>query len=345
MRRLFLVSATVVAASAFIALAQQPPATGPYKVVKTSKVGGDGGSDYVYADVAGRRLYIPRSGPSARITVFNLDTLEPAGEVAKASARGVAVDPKSNHGFASSKPVVMFDTKTLATLKSIEVQGNPDGIMFDPFNQRVWVFSHTAPNATVIDAKDGSVVGTMDLGGAPEQAVTDEKGHIWVDLEDKDSIAAVDATTMKVTARYDLGGKGGGPAGLGLDAKNHILFATCHAPATMVILNADNGKVITALPIGVGTDGGGFNPNTMEAFSSNGDGTLSVIKENSPADFVVEQNVRTMARARTMTVDMKTNRVLLISAEYTVPPPPPPGGRAGRGQMIPDTFTILAVGK
>src|SRR5271156_5777327 len=144
-------------------------AQGPYKVIKTVKVGGAGGFDYVYADSAGRRLYIPRTGnPGGRITVFNLDTLEASGEIAETNARGAAVDPKSNHGFVTSKPVTMFDSKTLAVIKKIDVEGGPDGILFDSFNQRVYILSHSQPNATVIDSKDGSVVGTIDLGGAPE---------------------------------------------------------------------------------------------------------------------------------------------------------------------------------
>jgi DNA-binding beta-propeller fold protein YncE len=355
MRRFCLIFAGGIAMVAFIGLAQQAPTAGPYKVLKTAKVGGDGGFDYVYADDAGRRLYVPRTGPTPRIAVFNLDTLDPVGEISKASARGAAVDPKSNHGFGSSKPVVMWDTKTLATIKTIDVQGNPDGILFDPFNQRVWVLSHSQPNATVIDAKDGSIVGTLDLGGAPEQAVTDGKGHLYVDLEDKDKIAAVDARTLKVTAQYDLAGKGGGPGGLAFDVKNHILFATCHDPATMMVLNSDDGKILATLPIGSGTDGATFNPKTMEAFSSNGDGTLSVIKENSPNSFVVEQNLQTMPRAKTLTLDGKTDHVLLITAEYGPPPAPPAdapkdaqkkgGGRGGRAPMLPDSFSILVVGK
>ena len=330
-----------IAASALAALAQQTPGAGPYKVVKTVKVGGAGGFDYVYADVDGRRLYIPRPGATgARITVFDLDSLASVGEIPNANARGVAVDPKSHHGFATSKPVVMWDTKTLAIIKTIDVEGGPDGILFDPFNSRVWVFSHRAPNATVIDAKDGSTAGTVDLGGAPEQAVSDGKGHVWVDIEDKDNIAAVDAKTLKVMAHYDLAGKGGGPGGLALDEKHHILFAACHEPATMVILNAEDGKIITTLPIGQGVDGAGFNPHTMEAFSSQGDGTLTVIKENSPTSFEVEQNVKTRPGARTMTVDTKTNQVFSITGELT---PPPPGQR--RGQMLPDSFSIVVVGK
>jgi DNA-binding beta-propeller fold protein YncE len=322
-------------------------AEGPYKVLKTVKVGGAGGFDYVYADSAGRRLYIPRTGnPGARITVFNLDTLEPVGEVKDANARGAAVDPKSNHGFVTSKPVVMFDAKTLEVVKKIEVEGGPDGILFDPFNQRTYIWSHSAPNATVIDAKDGAVLGTIDLDGAPEQAVTDGKGHIYVDIEDKDNVAVIDARTMKVTGHYDLAGKGGQCAGLAMDVKNEILFVACRKPAMMVIMTAKDGKIIDALPLGAGTDGAVFNPKTMEAFSSKGDGTLTVVKENSPTSFVVEQTVTTPVRAKTLTLDAKTNQIVLITAEYTPPPAtPPPGGRAGRGQMVPDTFSIVVVGK
>ena len=132
----------------------------------------------------------------------------------------------------------------------------------------------------------------------------------------------VDANTLKVTAHYDLAGKGGGPGGLGLDAKNHILFAMCHEPQTCVVLNADNGKILTTLPIGRGTDGGGFNPATMEAFSSQGDGTLTIIKEKSPTEFEVEQNVTTKARAKTCTLDTKNNQIIVIATE------PMPGANA-----------------
>jgi DNA-binding beta-propeller fold protein YncE len=324
-------------------------ADGPYSVIKTAKVGGAGGFDYVYADSAGRRLYIPRTGnPGARITVFDLDTLESKGEIPQTSARGAAVDPKSNHGFVTSKPVVMFDTKTLEVVKKIDVEGGPDGILFDPFNERTYIWSHSAPNATVINAKDGSVAGTIDLGGAPEQAVTDGKGHIYVDLEDKDKVAVIDAKTMKVTNTYELGGKGGQCAGLAMDVKNQILFVACRKPAAMVMLSAKDGKILDALPLGAGTDGAVFNPKTMEAFSSQGDGTLTVIKENSPTSFVVEQTVTTPVRAKTLTLDTKTDHILLITAEYTPPPATPPDGakgRGGRGQMIPDTFSIVVVGK
>ena len=326
-----------------LGMAQAP---GPYKVLKTIKAGGEGGFDYVYADTATRRLYIPRLGPGGRITVFDLDTLKPAGEIANASAHGVAVDEKFHHGFGSSNPVVMWDTKTMATVKTIPVQGGPDGITVDPFTDRIYVFSHRAPNATVIDAKDGSVVWMIaDLGGAPEQAVSDGKGRLYVDLEDKGSIAVVDAKTMKVQTTYDLAGKGNGCAGLAIDVKNNILFATCRDPQTMVILSATDGKIIDTLPIGAGTDGAVFNPKTMEAFSSQGDGSLTIVKEKNPSSFAVEQTLHTMPHAKTLTLDKKTNRLLLIAADFTAPPAPAPGQRSGRGQVIPETFSILVVGK
>src|SRR5437016_9206173 len=299
-------------------LAQPPPAASvasaakPYKIAKTTQALGSGGIDYVFADNDGRRLYVPRGD---QVLVFDLGTLKSAGVITNARARGVAVDPKSHHGFCSSSPVVMWDTKTLATIKTIDVQGRPDAILFEPATERIYVLSHRAPNATVIDAKDGAVVGTIDLGGAPEQGASDGQGHLYVDIEDKDNVAVVDVKTLKVTAHYDLGGKGGGPAGLGLDVKNHLLFAMCHNPQTCVVLDADDGKIIATLPIGRGTDNGGFNPATMEAFSSQGDGTLTIVKETSPTTFEVEQTVQTKPRAKTCTLNTKNDRIVLICVE------------------------------
>jgi len=331
---------------AIVSIALAFAQSGPYKVLKVAKVGGAGGFDYVNADEAGRKLYVARSGQGARINVFSLDTLEPLGEIAGVSAHGAVVSAKSGHGFASSKPVTMFDSKTFAIIKSIDVDGGPDGMLYDSFNDRVYVLSHRAPNATVLNASDGSIVGTIDLGGAPEQAASDGQGRIYVDIEDKANIAVVDAKTLSVTGHYDLQGKGGVCAGLALDVKNNILFATCRNPQNMVILSAADGKILDALPIGQGTDGAGFNPNTMEAFSSQSDGTLTIVKENSPTSFAVEQNLETMRSAKTMTLDGKTDHILLIAAEFGQPAAPPqPGGRGGRGQMIPDSFSIVVVGK
>jgi DNA-binding beta-propeller fold protein YncE len=334
-------------ALASISLALSAPAAQPYKIVKFTQTMGTGGIDYVYADNDGGRLYVPRG---SEVLVFDLVTLKSAGTIPNARARGVAVDPKSRHGFCSSSPVVMWDSKTLETIKTVEVQGRPDGIMFEPLTERIYVLSHSQPNATVIDAKDGSVVGTIDLGGAPEQAASDGQGHLYVCIEDKDNIAVVDVKTLKVTAHYDIAGKGGGPAGLGFDTKNHILFAMCHDPQTCVVLNADDGKILATVLIGRGTDGGGFNPNTMEAFSSQGDGTLTIIKETSPTSFEVEQTVQTKSRAKTCTLDTKRNLIIVITTEPTPSAggAQPDGGRKGGkrgGDGGPGMLDILVVGR
>jgi DNA-binding beta-propeller fold protein YncE len=326
--------------------APQPAlADGPYKVSKVVKVGGEGTFDTAFADVDARRLYIPRKNPG-RITVFNLDTLEPVGEIPDAAANGVVVDPKSGHGFASSKPVTMFDAKTSKTIKTIDVQGGPDAILFDPFTESVFIFSHTAPNATVINAVDGSVLGTIDLGGEPEQAATDRNGKIYVDVRDKNDIAVIDAKTRTVTARYSVAPDGGRCSGLAMDVKNRILFSGCRMPQKMVILNADNGKILDALPIGSTVDSAIFNPQTNEAWSAQIDGTLTVIKESSPTSFAIEQTLQTKESAKQMVWDSKTNRILLFAADFMPPTGPPRAGVAGYGgKMVADSFSILVVTK
>ena len=334
--------------------AQQPS---PYKVLKIQLVGGDGGFDYVTADSDGRNLYVARSGPAGHIGVFNLDTLAQVGDIPGVSAHGGAVDTATGHGFATSKPVTMFDAKSFAILKKIEVDGNPDGDLNDAYNHRFYVLSHTAPNITVLDDKDGAILGTIDIGGAPEQAATDGHGKIYVDIVDKAAIAVIDANTMKMTGKFDISSRGSGCAGLALDAKNGILFAACREKNNMVILSAADGHILTDLPIGSGCDGATFNPVTMEAFSSQGDGTLTVIKEDTPTSFEVEQTIPTPARAKVLTLDTKTNQILTITAEYgPVPSTPPPDAaklppdapawmRAPRPPMIPGSFQILAIGK
>ncbi len=343
-----------------IGLAQHPPASGPYKVLKTVRAGGEGNWDYIYADVAGRRLYIPRRAPvestiRTRLSIYSLDTLELINEIDGIGGNGAAVDPKSGHGFTSSRPPSMFDTKTMKLIKTIEVGPGaaPDGIVFDAFNDRVYVFSHPTKDATVIDSKNGTVLGTIDLGGVPEQGVPDGKGMLYVVMQDpQGSVTVVDVKTMKATAHYPFGDVGG-CNGLALDAKNRILFAACarsgNPPAAepkMVILRADNGKILTTLPLAGGSDGAVFNPATMEAFSTHGNGTLTVVKEKNPTTFEVEQNLQTMNGARTITFDNKTNHIFTMSDERGLAPPPPPGGgRGARGAPIPGSFTILMIGK
>jgi hypothetical protein len=337
--------------------------TGPYKILKIQLVGGDGGFDYVTADPDGRNLYVARSGPAGHIGVFNLDTLAQVGDIPGVSAHGGAVDNSTGHGFATSKPVTMFDSKSFAILRKIDVQGNPDGYLNDTYNHHFYILSHSEPNITVLDDKDGSILGTINIGGAPEQAASDGQGKIYVDIEDKAAIAVIDANSMKMIGKYDVSSKGGGCAGLALDVKNSILFASCRDNKNMIILSATDGHIITDLPIGNGSDGATFNPATMEAFSSQGDGTLTVVEEKSPTSFSVEQTVATPARAKVLTLDTKTNQIFTITAEYgPVPPAPPqaagatpPGGgppstvpawmRGPRPPMIPHSFQIIVIGK
>jgi DNA-binding beta-propeller fold protein YncE len=336
-------------------------------------VGGEGNWDYIYADPAGRRLYIPRRGPApgrggapeanpatppvqTRLTIFNLDTLEPVGEIPGVGGNGAAVDPKSGHGFTSSRPVSMFDTKTMKAIKTIDIPEGvqPDGIMFDAFNSRVYVFSHPSKSAVVIDSVKGEVVGNIDLGGVPEEGVPDGKGTVYVVMQDQPgSVAVVDAKTMKTTAHYPFEDQGS-CNGLALDAKNSILFAACRLnfppkdppQPTMVILSAKDGKILTKLPLAGASDGAIFNPATMEAYSTQGNGTLSIVKEKSPTSFEVEQNLDTMNGARTIAFDPKTQHVFTMADERMPAPPAPTGGRGGgRGAPIPGTFTILMIGK
>jgi YVTN family beta-propeller protein len=215
------------------------------------------------------------------------------GEIAGVGRQGTAVDPETGHGFTNDHPEVsMFDTKTLKRIKRIDVgAARPDGILFDASNQRVYVFSHPSKDATVIDTKDGTVLGTIDLGGVPEEAVADGKGTLYVVMQDAvGSITVMDVKSMKATAitpsstRADANGRG-------LDVKNQVLFAACsrsgNPPAQpsqpmMVILSAKNGTILANLPIAGGSDGATFNPATMEAFSAQGNGTMTIVKEQSP---------------------------------------------------------------
>lgn len=391
MKRFALHAALAVVLVAPGLAAQEPSTDGPYKVLQRAKVGGEGGTDYIYADVAGRRIYIPR-GPTravaatdstpareaipGRITAFDMATLKLAGEevntVGQGAANGAAVDSKSGHVFLSSHPdVSMWDAKTLKLIKQIPADSGfaPDGIYADAYKQRIYVFSHPTKNTTVFDAKDGTVLGKIDLGGVPEQGVADGKGTLYVVMQDGEgSVTKVDVNTMKATAHFPFGDKGGSCNGLALDVKHHILFAACAAsgglqPAEpgrngqmmpqrqlpkpqMVILSADDGHIITTLPLAGGSDGAVFNPATDEAFSSHSNGTLTVVKEDSPTSFRVEENLQTMNGARTLTLDTKTGQIFVMSVERGPAPPPPPGGGRGFGApAIPGSFTILRIGK
>jgi DNA-binding beta-propeller fold protein YncE len=329
----------------------------PYKVLDTTQLMGNGGIDYVYADNDGRRVYVPRGGSTF---VFDLDSHKYIGSITNVGGHGVAIDTATHHGFSSAGKIAMFDTQTMQKIKDIDVQGRPDGILLEPLTDHVYVFSHESPSITAIDPKDGTVVGTVDIpDGAMEQAQSDGHGKLFADVENQKKIAVVDVKTLKVLTTYDLGESAGEPGGLGLDVKNHILFAMCANPNVCVVVNADTGKVLATLPIGNGTDGGGFNPATMEAWSSQRDGTLTIIKESSPTSFAVEQTVQTKAGCKTSSLDTKNNRIVLVcterapqAASATNAPAPAtatnaPAGqrRGGGGRGGPGNLDVLWVGR
>ena len=321
----------------------------PYKVLDITQLMGNGGIDYVYADNDGRRVYVPRG---RNTFVFDLDSHKYIGSITNVGGHGVAIDTATHHGVSSSSPPSLFDTETMQKIKSIEVSGRPDGILLEPFTDKVFILSHESPSITMIDPKDGTVVGTIDVGGAMEQAQSDGQGKLYVDVEDEKKIAVVDMKTLKVITKYELGDSAGDPGGLGLDVKNHILFAMCANPNVCVVVNADDGKVLTTLPLDGGTDGGGFNPATMEAWSSQRNGTLTIIKESSPTSFAVEQTVQTKQGCKTSALDTKNNRIVLICTERlpgTPTPPPatnaPAGQRRGGGRGGPGNLDVLWVGR
>lgn len=328
----------VPALAATVAPAQQ------YKILTTDKIGGDGGWDYLVADSTDRRLYVARSGPTGNLHVYNLDTLAPIGEVPTGTAHGVVIDNATHHGFATSNPVTMFDTQTLKVIKTIPTGGRPDGYLDDPATHHVYILSHASPNVTLLDAATGNILGTLDLGADVEEAALDNHGHLFIDLENKGSIAVVDTAALKLTGNYDISSQGGGCAGLAIDAVHDILFASCSDKQNMIVLSATDGKILAVLPTGAGSDGARFNPNTLEAFSTQGEGTLAVIKENSPTSFTLEQNLKTEPRARTLTLDTTTGHILTATADFGPAPVGAPGQKS-RPPMIPGTFRIIVLGK
>jgi glutamine cyclotransferase len=352
MRNLFLV--LFVAATGLLTSAAFAQNDNPYKILATTQLMGNGGIDYVYADNDGRRVYVPRGGNTF---VFDLDSHKYIGAITNIGGHGVAIDTKTHHGFSSANKIGMFDTETMQKIKDIDVEGRPDGILLEPFTGKVLIFSHRSPSITLIDPKDGTVTGTIDVGGAMEQAQSDGQGKLYVDSEDEKKIAVVDLKAMKVITKYDLGADAGRPGGLGFDVKNHILFAMCAGPNVCAVVNADDGKVLTTLPIGDRTDGGGFNPATMEAWSSQGDGTLTIIKESSPTSFAVEQTVKTKSGCKTSSLDTRNNRIVLICTErspqatnapaMTAMTTNAPAGerRGGGGRGGPGNLNVLWVGR
>ena len=389
MRQKVVLFIVMMALATSASVAQQPMMSeGPYKVLKTAKVGGEGGTDYIYADPVGRRLYITRGATQAReasgnipavpafekrLTIFDLDTLASVGTITGIGGNGAAVCPATGHGFTSDHPQPsMFDVKTMKLIKNIEVPDrfSADGIYCDTSSNRVYIGSHPTKSLLVVDAKDGTVLGHIDLGGTPEQTVADGKGTVYQVLQERPGgVAVIDAKTMKVTKTYPFGDNGG-CNGLAIDAKNQVLFAACSAigpgaargtppppadpnakpPQTFVVLSAKDGKILARLPLAGSSDGAVFNPATMEAFSTQGNGTMTILKEKNPTTFEIEQNLKTWPSngARTIAFDSKTGHLFAMASE---PLPAPPAGAAPAGAgaprgggAMPGSFTIIMVG-
>jgi DNA-binding beta-propeller fold protein YncE len=317
--------------------ASAEPADSNYQILKTIKVGGEGGWDYLTMDAAARRLYVSRSN---RVLVVNVDKDEVVGEVPNTTGiHGIALVPKRKKGFTSNggdSTVTIFDLETLKETSRPKVGMRPDAIIYDPASDRVFTFNAGSSDATALDTDSGKVAGTIKLGGKPEFAVADDKGMVYVNLEDKSEVLALDAKELTVKHRWPLA-PGKTPSGISMDRVKRRLFVTCRNEK-MVILDADKGTVLGLAPIGKGTDACAFDPATGLAFSSNRDGTLTVVEEKKD-EYHVVANVKTQEGAKTMALDTKTHNVYLPAVKYKE------GTTGARRPVEPDSFVILVVGK
>jgi YVTN family beta-propeller protein len=330
-------AALVVLSAATAAPGDRAPA---YHVIKKIKVGGDGFWDYLTMDADAHRLYVSHAD---RVVVLNVEDGTTVGEVANTpGVHGIALAPKLGRGFTSNgreNTVTIFSLDSLKEIGRVKVGSNPDAIMFDPASGRVFTFNGRSNDTTAVDAATGQVVGTLALGGKPEFAVTDGKGEIFVNIEDKSEIVAFDARKLTELHRWSIA-PGEEPSGLALDARHRRLFAVC-GNEKMAVVDADSGKVVATPAIGHGPDAAAFDRKHQLAFSSNGqDGTLTVLHEDGPNTFKTVATVPTQRGARTMALDEKTGRIYLATAEFG---PPVAGQR--RPSMIPGSFTILVVGE
>jgi len=306
-----------------------------YHVLKTLPIGGEGGWDYATTDSVGRRIYISHD---TRVVVLDADTGEKAGEVPGTQRiHGIAIAAEFGRGYISNgatNNVTMFDLKSLKTLGLIPAGTNPDAIIYDSATKRVFAMNGRSGDITAINAADGKVVGTVAVGGKLEFAAADGKGAIFVNVEDKSEVVHVDAEKLKVLHHWNLRGCEE-PSGLAMDTQTRRLFVGC-GNKVMAVMNADTGMIVATLPSGDGTDASGFDPETKLAFTSNGEGTLTVVHEDSPDKFSVVENVPTKKSARTMTLDLKTHNIFLPAADFDAP-----AAGERRGKMKPDSFVLL----
>lgn len=335
-----LVSGSVVGL-ATLANAQKPVG---YHLLTKISVGGEGSWDYLIADADAHRLYVSHA---THVVVIDTATDKVVGDIPNTNGvHGIAFAEKLGKGFISNgrdNSVTIFDLKTLKTLETVKVDKNPDCILYDPASNRVFAFNRGASSFSAIDAVTNKVLGTVDLGGHPEFAAADGKGMVYVNLDDKSQIAAIDANKLTVTAHWPAA-PGVDTVGMAIDRKNNRLFVSC-GNKKMVIIDAATGKVVADVPIGDGSDAAGFDPETKLAFSSNGEGTLTVVHEDSKDKFTVAENIKTQRGARTMAVDTKTHKVYLATAQYGETPAPTAAQPRPRAPMIPNSFVILVFGK
>jgi DNA-binding beta-propeller fold protein YncE len=316
-----------------------------YKVMQKYTLGGEGGWDYLTVDSVGHRLYLTRGN---HVMVVDTESGKPVADIADLSGtHGVALAVDLGKGFISNgrnSTITVFDLKTDKVLDTVKSTGeNPDAIIYDPASKRVFAFNGRSKNATAIDAATGKVAGTVALDGRPEFAVADGKGKVFVNIEDKAEVQAIDARKLAVVATWPLAGCEE-PSGMAIDRAHGRLVIGC-ANKVMPIVDTASGKVVATVPIGQGVDATGFDPGTGLAYSSNGDGTLTVVHEDAPDKWTVVDNVPTQKGARTMALDEKTHRVYLVTANFGEPPAATTEQPHPRPPMVPGTFTLLVVGK
>jgi DNA-binding beta-propeller fold protein YncE len=333
-------------------LALTPPAGAQDPLARYEKghkitIGGDGGWDFLEVDAANHRLYVTRGN---RVVVVDLDSEKVVGEIADTpGVHGIAFVPDLNRGFTSNggdSSVTVFDTKSLKTLGKVKANGRPDIIYFEPVSRRVFTMNHGTNDTTAIDPDAMKVVGSLALGGVPELAVSDEKGHVFVNLEDKSEVVEFDARALRELRRFPLA-PGAQPTGLAFDPKQRKLFSACNN-RKLVVMDADSGKVVQTLEIGAGPDGCVFDAATgLICVPCGGDGTLVVVRERSPGQYEVARTVKTQVSAKTIALDPRTHR-LYLSAATPLPAPDVAKGAAkkkgGRRGYVPGSFVVLVVG-
>jgi DNA-binding beta-propeller fold protein YncE len=315
-----------------------------YKVKGSIAIGGSGGWDYLAADAPNRKLYVSHG---MQVEVVDLHSNKPAGKIPGfGGVHGIAFADKLGKGFISdgrSNEVAIFDLKTMTVRKKVKAGTNPDGIVYDPFSQRVFAFNGRSKDATAIDAKDDSVVGTIALDGKPEFPVSDGKGHVYANIEDKSEIVKIDPKTLKVEGNWPLS-PCESPSGLAINQDGTRLFAVCDNKL-MAVVDTRNGKVVATPAIGDGPDAAGYDANAKLAFSSNGDGTLTVIQDKGSDQYPVVETVTTEKGARTMTIDEKTGNIYLSAAKYGTAPAATASNAHPRPAVLPGSFKVLIVAK